>query len=96
MQVKSLWLRPHVMGRFMHMNTGFVFVLIIGAVMLQGILGALVILPIVATVGVIGRYVRARLLNENPWPEPAPPPVKTPEAAAQLAPPEPAGSRRAN
>jgi predicted PurR-regulated permease PerM len=68
MQIKSLWLRPHVMGRFMHMNTGFVFVAIIGAVILQGILGALVILPILATIGLIGRYVRARLLNEEPWP----------------------------
>jgi hypothetical protein len=36
--------------------------------MLQGILAALVILPILATVGLLGRYVRARLLHLEPWP----------------------------
>ncbi|MCI0393502.1 MAG: AI-2E family transporter [Chloroflexi bacterium] len=70
-QIKSLWLRPHVMGRFLHMNTGLVFLAIISAAVLQGILGALIILPIMATCGVIGRYVRARLLGLDPWPEPA-------------------------
>lgn len=69
MQIKSIWLRPLVMGRFMHMNTGLVFLLIIAAVLLQGILAALLILPIAATVGLIGRYVRARLLNLDPWPD---------------------------
>lgn len=69
MQIKSLWLRPIVMGRFMHMNTGLVFVAIIGAVILQGVLGALIILPILATIGIVGRYIRARLLQLPPWPE---------------------------
>jgi predicted PurR-regulated permease PerM len=67
-QVKSLWLRPRVMRRFMHMNTGLVFLAIIAAALLQGILAALVILPILATIGVIGRYIRARLLDLDPWP----------------------------
>lgn len=82
MQIKSIWLRPHVMGRFMHMNTGLVFLAIIAAVILEGILGALIVLPILASIGLIGRYVRARMLNLDPWsaeadimpprPEPAP------------------------
>jgi predicted PurR-regulated permease PerM len=81
MQIKTLWLRPHVMGRFMHMNTGFVFVAIIAAVVLQGILAALIVLPILATIGIIGRYLRARLLNLDPWPEtPPPPPLREPAA----------------
>lgn len=67
MQIKSIWLRPQVMGRFMHMNTGLVFLAILAAVMLQGILAAFVILPILATVGIVGRYVWARLLNLDPW-----------------------------
>ena len=68
-QIKAIWLRPHVMGRFMHMNTGLVFLAIIAAVMLQGILAALIVLPILASLGVLGRYTRARLLNLEPWPE---------------------------
>jgi len=67
MQVKSIWLRPRVMRRFMHMNTGLVFLAIIAAALLQGILGALVILPLMATIGIFGRYVRARLLDLDPW-----------------------------
>lgn len=67
MQIKSIWLRPHVMGRFMHMNTGLVFLAIIAAVILEGVLGALIVLPILASIGVIGRYVRARMLNLDPW-----------------------------
>jgi hypothetical protein len=51
------------------MNTGLVFIAIIGAAMLGGILAALIILPIIASIGVIGRYIRARLLDLDPWPE---------------------------
>lgn len=75
-QVKSIWLRPQVMGRYMRMNTGLVFLAILAAAMLQGILAALVILPILATVGVLGRYVRARLLHLEPWPAPINPEQK--------------------
>jgi hypothetical protein len=51
------------------MNTGLVFLAIIGAAMLGGILAALIILPIIASIGVIGSYIRARLLDLEPWPE---------------------------
>lgn len=69
MQVKSLWLRPIVMARFMHMNTGLVFVAIIGAALIFGILAALIVLPLLATVGQIGHYVRCKLLDMDPWEE---------------------------
>lgn len=68
-QIKAIWLRPRVMGYFLSMNEGLIFVAIIGAVVLWGILGALIIVPLLATLGVIGRYVRCRLLNLDPWPE---------------------------
>lgn len=71
MQVKSFWIRPLVMGRFMHMNTGLVFVAIIGAALLSGIFAALIILPAIASISHIGHYVRCRLLNTDPWPETA-------------------------
>lgn len=66
-QVKAIWLRPHIMGRFLHVNEGLVFVAIIGAVVLEGILGALIVVPLLATLGLVGRYVRAKLLNLDPW-----------------------------
>lgn len=77
MQIKSFWIRPVVMGRFMHMNTGLVFVAIIGAALLSGILAALIILPVIASIFLIGHYIRCRLLNIPPWPDPDLPPAET-------------------
>ena len=68
MQVKALWLRPLVMGRFLHMNTGLVFVAIIGAALISGVLAALIILPLIITAGQIGHYLRSKLLHLDPWP----------------------------
>ncbi len=68
-QIKSIWLRPRIMGYFLSMNEGLIFVAIIGAVVLWGILGALLIVPLLATAGIIARYVRCRLLNLDPWPD---------------------------
>ena len=68
MQLKSLWLRPIVMGRFMHMNTGLVFVAIIGSALIFGVLAALIILPVIASAGQIGHYVRCKLLDIDPYP----------------------------
>ncbi len=70
MQVKALWLRPMVMGRFLHMNTGLVFIAIIGAALVSGVLAALIILPVLVTVGQIGHYLRSKLLHLDPWPVP--------------------------
>jgi predicted PurR-regulated permease PerM len=68
-QIKAIWLRPRIMGYFLNMNEGLIFVAIIGAVVLWGILGALLIVPLLATAGSIAHYVRCRLLNLDPWPE---------------------------
>ena len=68
-QIKSIWLRPRIMGHFLHLNDGLVFVAIMGAALLWGILGALVIVPVIATISVIGRYLRCRILGLEPWPE---------------------------
>lgn len=68
-QIKAIWLRPRIMGYFLNMNEGLIFVAIIGAVVLWGILGALLIVPLLATAGSIAHYIRCRLLNLDPWPE---------------------------
>ena len=65
---KNIWLRPRVMGRSVNLNEGLVFVAIIAAVIFGGILGALIIIPVIASAIVIGRYLRARILNIDPFP----------------------------
>jgi predicted PurR-regulated permease PerM len=83
-QIKAIWLRPRIMGYFLSMNEGVIFVSIIAAVVLWGILGALLFVPLLATLGVIARYVRRRLLNLDPWPDitPTPLPPSQPELVA--------------
>ena len=68
-QIKAIWLRPRIMKRFLRLNEGLIFVAIIGATVLWGILGALIIVPLLASIGVIGRYLRCRLLHLEPWPD---------------------------
>lgn len=61
--LKGLWLRPYVMGRSVHMNEGLVFIAIMIATILEGIMGALLIVPLLATVAVIGEYLRRKVLD---------------------------------
>jgi predicted PurR-regulated permease PerM len=61
--IKNIWLRPLIYGRSVHMHEGIVFVAIIAAVIFTGIIGAFIVVPVLASLGVIGRYVHARLLN---------------------------------
>lgn len=61
--LKSLWLRPYVMGRSVHMNEALVFIAIMIATILEGIMGALLVVPLLASIAVIGEYVRRKILG---------------------------------
>jgi predicted PurR-regulated permease PerM len=67
--VKGVWIRPLVFGRSVHMHDGVVFISIIIAVAIWGILGALVIVPLLASIGVVLRYVYRKAQHLPPWPE---------------------------
>lgn len=70
--VKNFWLRPLIMGRSVHMPEPLVFIFIVLATVLSGILGALLVIPVVASLAVIFDYLRRRVLGMPPFPEPAP------------------------
>ena len=65
--IKGIWIRPRIFARSVHMHDGIVFIAIMAAVVLQGILGALVIVPVLASVGVLGRYIYHGLMGSSPW-----------------------------
>ena len=73
--IKNIWIRPRIFGRSVHMHDGIVFVAIIVAVVIWGILGALIIVPTLASMGVLGKYIYSRLIGEEPWPAEQPVPV---------------------
>lgn len=64
---KNFFLRPIIMGRSVHMNEGIVFVAILVATILEGILGALLVVPVLASVIVIAGYVQRKVLDLPPF-----------------------------
>jgi predicted PurR-regulated permease PerM len=75
--IKNFWLRPYIMGRSVHMPEALVFIFIIMATVLWGILGALIVIPMMASLMVIFDYLRRRILGMAPFPDPVP--EKNPE-----------------
>ena len=67
--VKTIWIQPRVLGQNVHMHVGLVFVAIVGAILVQGVFLVLIIVPVLASVVVIGRYLRHRILGEPPFQE---------------------------
>lgn len=65
--IKGIWIRPRIFARSVHMHDGIVFIVIMAAVVLQGILGALVIVPVLASAGILGRYIFSQLMESSSW-----------------------------
>jgi predicted PurR-regulated permease PerM len=70
--IKNFWLRPFIMGRSVHMPEVLVFIFIIMATVLWGILGALLVIPVVASLMIIFDYLRRRILGMPPFPDEIP------------------------
>jgi putative heme transporter len=66
--IKNFWLRPYIMGRSVHMDEAVVLISIILSTILWGILGALLIVPVLASLVVIFDYLRRRILGMPPFP----------------------------
>lgn len=65
--LKNFWLRPYIMGRSVHMNEALIFIAIMIATILEGIIGALLVVPVLASVTVILEYLRRRVLGLPPF-----------------------------
>ena len=65
--IKTIWIQPRVLGYNVHMHEGLVFVAIVVAILIQGVLLVLIIVPVLASAMVIGRYLRHRILGERPF-----------------------------
>lgn len=67
--MKNFFLRPYIMGRSLHMNEGLIFISIMIATILEGIMGALLVVPVLASVIVIFKYLNRRVLGLPPFEE---------------------------
>jgi len=68
-QVDNLWLRPMLFSHRMRLHPGLVFISLIGALGLSGVLGAIVVVPAIATAKVVGNYIFCKLTDQPPWPD---------------------------
>ena len=66
--LKNFWVRPVIMGRSVHMHEALVLISILLATVLWGILGALLIVPVLASLAIIFDYLRRRILGLPPFP----------------------------
>jgi len=66
--IKNFWVRPVIMGRSVQMNESLVLISILLATVLWGILGVLIIVPVLASLVVILDYLRRRILGMPPFP----------------------------
>ena len=65
--LKNFFLRPYIMGRSVHMNEALVFIIIMVATILEGILGALLVVPVFASAVLIANYIQRRVLGLSPF-----------------------------
>lgn len=65
--LKNFFVRPIIMGRSLHMNEALIFIAIMIATILEGIMGALLIVPLLASIIVIMEYLRRRVLGLDPF-----------------------------
>jgi len=70
--IKAIWIRPRIFARSVHLHDGIVFIAIMAAVVVQGVLGAVVIVPLLASVGVLGRYIYNQFIGASPMNSPKP------------------------
>ena len=64
---KTVWLQPRILGRSVLLHEGLVFVAIVAALVLNGILGVLIVVPVLASAIIVGKYLRRRLLGLPPF-----------------------------
>ncbi len=65
--VENIWLRPRIMSNSLNIHPAIVFIAIIASLALAGVLTALVIVPVIVSVGIIVKYIYFKLFEMDPW-----------------------------
>ena len=69
-QTENAYLVPRIMGRRLQLHPVIVFIGLLAGGILLGVLGVLLAAPIIGTIRVLLRYVYAKLLDQDPFPQP--------------------------
>ncbi len=65
-QIENIWIRPALMGRQLRLHPAIVFISVLTSLALFGILVTLIIIPVMASMSVVARYVRQRMHGIDP------------------------------
>ena len=65
--VENIWLRPRILGTRLKLHPAIIFIGVVGALTMGGILVALIIVPVVASIMIVGRYLYYRITERDPW-----------------------------
>ena len=68
--LENVWLRPRIMGQSLNIHPAIVFIAIIASLALAGVLTALIIIPVLASIAVLARYLHAKIFDLEPWESP--------------------------
>lgn len=83
-QVDNFIVRPYFFSEQMNLHPGVVFVGLMGALALSGVLGVILIIPLIATFKIVGRYVHRHILGLPPFPHITLPASPHEEAASPI------------
>jgi predicted PurR-regulated permease PerM len=71
---ENVYLRPRILSQSLRLHPALVFVAIVGALYLAGVVMALIIVPLISSIEIVCRYLFRRILGLDPWedePQPA-------------------------
>jgi predicted PurR-regulated permease PerM len=68
-QIDNLWLRPQLMGKSLLLHPWYIFVGLTATLITGNLLAVFFVVPVMATVKIMGRYFHLKLLGLPPWPD---------------------------
>ncbi|OQY47898.1 MAG: hypothetical protein B6242_04055, partial [Anaerolineaceae bacterium 4572_78] len=68
-QAENIWFRPAVLGGRLHLHPAFIIAGVFGSLALFGVLAALIVVPVMGTIGVLGRYSYSMFFGLEPFPD---------------------------
>lgn len=83
--LENTWIRPRIMSDQLRLHPAVVFVAVVASLALAGILMALIIVPLISSALVVGRYLHCKIFNMEPWPEELEKPPAEDQPASQNA-----------
>lgn len=67
--LENMWIRPRIMSDHLRLHPAVVFVAVVSSLAMAGILTALIIVPLISSALVVGRYLQCKIFNLDPWPD---------------------------